>query len=107
MNWRYARGQPERGFLSSQEKNSMTAATDKGDNRRGEVEMVDNDSIREVEMKGLTLGVDLPAQKVYEEICPECPFKTGFCEWRMKLTLAHPELHFVCPGMRAWVSKGN
>lgn len=68
---------------------------------------MDNDFIREVEIKGLTLGAELPAQKVYEEICPECPFKMGFCEWRMKLTLAKPELVFVCPGMRAWVRKSN
>ena len=69
--------------------------------------MADEGFIREVEMKGLTLGAELPAQKVYEEICPECPFKTGYCEFRMKLPLAKPELAFVCPGMRAWVSRSN
>ena len=30
--------------------------------------MADEGFIREVEMKGLTLGAELPAQKVYEEI---------------------------------------
>jgi len=68
---------------------------------------MDKDSIREVEMKGLTLGAELPAQKVYEEICPGCPFKTGYCEFRMSLSLAHPELRFVCKGMRAWVRRSN
>ena len=68
---------------------------------------MDEGVIREVEMKGLTLGTELPAQRVYEEICPECPFKTSYCEFRMSLSLAHPELVFVCPGMRAWVTKSN
>ena len=68
---------------------------------------MDEGFIREVEMKGLTLGTEWPAQKVYEEICPECPFKTSYCEFRMSLSLAHPELVFVCPGMRAWVTKSN
>lgn len=63
--------------------------------------------IREVEVKGLTLGVELPPRKVYEEICPGCPYKTGYCVFRMSLSLAHPELHFVCPGMRAWIRKSN
>lgn len=52
---------------------------------------MDKDSIREVEMKGLTLGAELPARKVYEE-SPECPFKTSYCVFRMSLSLAHPEL---------------
>ena len=69
--------------------------------------MADEGFIREVEMKGLTLGAELPAQKVYDEICPECPFKTGYCVFRMSLSLAHPELRFVCPGMRAWVRRSN
>jgi len=68
---------------------------------------MDKEFTREAEMKGLLLGMELPAQKVYEEICPECPFKTGFCEWKMKLTLANPELLFVCKGMRAWVTRSN
>jgi hypothetical protein len=68
---------------------------------------MDKGLIRELEMKRLLLGAGLPARKVYEEICPECPFKTGFCEWRMKLTLADPEFRFVCKGMRAWVTKSN
>ena len=63
--------------------------------------MANEDFIREVEMKGLTLGAELPVQKVYEEICPECPFRTGYCKFRMKLSLANPELVFVCKGMKA------
>lgn len=65
------------------------------------------DFIRELEMKGLTLGAELPTQKVHDEICPECPFKTAYCEFRMSLSVAHPELRFVCPGMRAWIRKNN
>jgi len=68
---------------------------------------MDKDSIKEVEMKGLTLGMEWPAQKVYEEICPECPLKTSYCEFRMSLSLANPELRFVCPGMREWVRRSN
>ena len=60
-----------------------------------------------LEMKGLTLGTEWPAQKVYEEICPECPFKTSYCEFRMKLWLDKPDLAFVCKGMGAWVTKSN
>ncbi len=68
---------------------------------------MDKGFIKEVKMKGLTLGTEWPAQKVYEEICPECPFKTSYCEFRMKLWLDKPDLAFVCPGMRAWVTKSN
>ena len=68
---------------------------------------MDKDSIREVEMKGLTLGAELGPEMVSREICPECPFKTGYCEFRMKLSLAQPELRFVCSGMRAWVNRSN
>ena len=68
---------------------------------------MDEDFIREVEMKGLTLGAELPPQKVHDEICPECPFKTAYCEFRMSLSVAHPELVFVCPGMRAYVRRSN
>ena len=68
---------------------------------------MDKDSIREVEMKGLTLGAELGPEVVSREICPQCPFKTSYCEFRMKLSLAKPELVFVCKGMRAWVRKGN
>jgi hypothetical protein len=74
---------------------------------KGKEVTMDKGFIREVEMKGLTLGAELGPEVVSREICPECPFKTGFCEWRMKLTLANPELVFVCPGMRAWVRKSN
>jgi len=70
--------------------------------------MADEGFIREVEMKGLTLGAELPAQKVYEEICPECPFKTSYCEWMLEeVLLDKPDLAFVCKGMRAWVRRSN
>jgi len=75
--------------------------------KRKKVRM-DEGFIREVEMKGLTLGAELPAQKVYAEICPECPFKTGFCVFIMSLWLEKPDTSgFVCKGMRAWVSRSN
>ncbi len=60
-----------------------------------------------IEMKRLLLVAELPIQRVHEEICPECSFKTSYCEWRIKLTLADPRLVFVCRGMRAWVDKQN
>ena len=62
---------------------------------------------REVEMEGLLIGANLTREKVIAEICPECPFKTGFCEFRMKLWLDDPHLASVCKGMRAWVRKNN
>jgi len=68
---------------------------------------MDKDSLREVEMKGLTLGVELGPERVSREICPECPYKTRYCVFRMSLSLAHPELRFVCKGMRAWVRRSN
>jgi len=68
---------------------------------------MDKDFITEVEMKGLTLGAELPAQKVHDEICPECPFKTLYCVFRMGIWLDKPDLAFVCKGMRAWVTKSN
>jgi len=73
---------------------------------RKEVTM-DKGFIREVEMKGLTLGAELGPEVVSKEICPECPFKTTYCEFRMSLSLAHPELRFVCRGMRVWVRRSN
>ncbi len=69
--------------------------------------MGDKDFIREVEVKGLTLGVELGPERVSREVCPECPFKTSYCEFRMKLWLDRPNLAFVCSGMRAWVTKSN
>ncbi|MBA7690073.1 hypothetical protein ES703_98596 [subsurface metagenome] len=62
---------------------------------------MDKDFIREVEKSGLVLGAGLGPEMVSKEICPECPFKTGYCVFRMSLSLANPELVFVCPGMRA------
>jgi hypothetical protein len=69
--------------------------------------MADEGFIREVEMQGLTLGVELGPEVVSREICPECPFRTGYCKFRMKLSLANPELVFVCKGMKAWVRQSN
>jgi len=68
---------------------------------------MDKDFIRGVEMKGLTLGVELGPEGVSEDICPECPFKTSYCVFRMSLWLDKPDLAFVCPGMRAWVRRSN
>ncbi len=68
---------------------------------------MDKDSIREVEMKGLTLGAELGPERVSREICLECPFKTSYCVFRMSLWLDKPDLAFVCKGMRAWVRKSN
>lgn len=69
---------------------------------------MDKDFIREVEMKGLTLGVELGPEVVKREICPECPFKTAFCLWLMALWAEHPGTSgFVCKGMRAWVRRSN
>ncbi len=70
--------------------------------------MVDDGFIREGEMKGLTLGAGLGPEVTSREICPQCPFKTGFCTFLISLWLEHPDtLGFVCRGMRAWVTKGN
>lgn len=69
--------------------------------------MAEEDFIRKVEMRGLTLGVELGPEGVSRDICPECPFKTSYCEFRMKLRLEKPDLAFVCPGMRAWIIQGN
>jgi hypothetical protein len=64
--------------------------------------------IREVEMKGLLIGTDLTREKVIAEICPECPFKTPFCQWLLeKVWLPDEKARFVCKGMRAWVTKSN
>ncbi|GAI75056.1 unnamed protein product [marine sediment metagenome] len=65
---------------------------------------MDKGFTREVEMKGLTLGVELGPERVSREICPDCPFKTSFCEFRMKLWLDNPDLACACKGMRAWVT---
>ena len=68
---------------------------------------MDKDFIREVEIKGLTLGAKLGPERVSREVCPECPFKTSYCEFRMKLWLDEPNLAFVCKGMRAWFRRSN
>ncbi len=69
---------------------------------------MDKDFITEVEMKGLLLGLGLTVEKVKGEICPECPFKTPFCQWlQEKVWLPDSGVSFVCPGMRVWVTKSN
>lgn len=69
---------------------------------------MDNDFIRQVVMKGLTLGVELGPERVSREICPQCPFSTAFCLWLLELWAKHPDTSgFVCKGMRAWVTKSN
>lgn len=68
---------------------------------------MDKGFIREVNLKGLMLGVELRPEVVSQEIYPQCPFKTSFCVFRMKLWLDKPDLAFVCKGMRAWVTKSN
>jgi len=70
---------------------------------QGELSTMTEDFMREAE----TLGVELGAEMISQKICPKCPFKTFYCEWRMKQSLAKPELVFVCKGMRARVRKSN
>jgi hypothetical protein len=75
---------------------------------KGKKVRMDKGFSREVEMKGLTLGAELGPEVVSREICPECPFKTGFCVFIMSLWLEKPDTSgFVCKGMRAWVSRSN
>ena len=66
----------------------------------------------ELQMLGLTQGANLPLEKVENEICPECPFKTPFCEfylqmWKHLNELAGEVVSFVCKGMRYWVTRSN
>jgi len=64
----------------------------------------------ELQMLGLTQGANLPLKQVKDELCPECPFKTPFCEFMMRIhidELANEGLTFVCKGMRHWVTKSN
>ena len=69
---------------------------------------MDKGFIREVEMKGLLIGADLTKEKVIAEICPECPFKTPFCQWLLEnVWLPDEKARFVCKGMRAWVNRSN
>jgi len=60
-----------------------------------------------VEIKRLMQGAEIPLEKVRIKICPACPFKTPFCEFRMAVSLYNPGLGFVCKGMRAYISKSN
>ena len=63
-----------------------------------------------LQIRGLMQGSSLPLKQVKEDICPECPYKTAFCEFMMKLHmdgLADKGLRFVCQGMRHWVTKNN
>lgn len=61
-----------------------------------------------LDVQGLLIGADLTREKVIAEICPECPFKTPFCQWMLeKVWLPGEKARFVCKGMRAWVTKSN
>ncbi len=61
--------------------------------------------VENLDVQGLTLGLGLGAEKVNVEICPECPFKTAYCIFRLSLWLANPDLAFVCKGMRVWETR--
>ena len=66
------------------------------------------DFMREVEIKGLMLGIELGPEVVSREICPQCPFKTEFCQWLLEnVWLPGGEVRFACPGVRAWVRMSN
>ena len=69
---------------------------------------MENDNFTlDIELKRLMQGAEIPIDKVYQEICPGCAFKTGFCEIRMAISLENAEIGFVCRGMRAYVAKSN
>jgi len=64
----------------------------------------------ELQMHGLMQGANLPLQQVRDEICPECPYKTDFCEFMMRIHIEVLEKEgttFVCKGMRHWVTESN
>lgn len=60
-----------------------------------------------IEMNGLMLGANLTAEKVKEEVCPQCSFQQPICKWRLNLWLADSNTTFVCPGMRVWIAQNN
>ena len=62
----------------------------------------------ELQILGLTQGANLPLEKVKGEICPECTYKTPFCEFMLRIHTGElAGLTFVCKGMRHWVAKSN
>jgi hypothetical protein len=67
-------------------------------------------STREPSNPGTNAGQCLPLKQVKEERCPECPYKTAFCEFMMRIHmdgLADKGFRFVCQGMRHWITKNN
>ena len=61
-----------------------------------------------LDMQGLMIGADLTVEKVKASICPECPFKTPFCQWLLeKVWLPGSNVGFICKGMRAWIIQSN
>jgi len=64
----------------------------------------------ELQILGLTQGANLPLERVRNELCPECPFKTPFCEFMLRIHMDELEskgITFVCKGMRHWTTKSN
>jgi hypothetical protein len=71
---------------------------------------MENENMEQViAKKSLTLGVgaELSPEKVAADICPDCSSSSSYCQFRLKIWLSNPELAFVCPGMRTWVTKSN
>ena len=60
-----------------------------------------------IEISRLTLGANILPQKVLDTICPGCPFKTGLCEWHMKLAIKNEGMRASCRGTRAWIIQRN
>jgi hypothetical protein len=63
---------------------------------------------KEVELiiKGLTQGANIPLEQVLKEICPECSYRTVFCQSMIKLA-EDVGGRCVCKGMRHWVKNTN
>jgi hypothetical protein len=38
-----------------------------------------------LQIRGLMQGSSLPLKQVKQEICPECPYRTAFCELLMRI----------------------
>jgi len=69
---------------------------------------MDNDNLAgELELRRLMQGADIPLDKVREEVCPGCPYRTPFCDFHMALSLDIPGARFTCKGMRAYVTRSN
>ena len=63
----------------------------------------------ELELKGLVQGANLPLEMVKNKICPNCSFKTPFCDFMMGIKEKAQEsgTRFVYNGMRYWLGRGN